>query len=373
VAKSKLEDRGPVRIGIVGTGVISGAYLNAAKAFRQVKVTACADLVPDNARRRAEEFKIRACEVDELLADPDIDLVLNLTIPQSHVPVSLRAVEAGKHAYSEKPLGLSVREAKRLLDAAAARGVRVGCAPDTFLGAGQQSARKAIDDGLIGEPIGGTAFIMIPGHESWHPNPEFYYQPGGGPVFDMGPYYLTALVNLLGPIKSVVSFGRKSFNHRVVGNGPKQGKKFKVEILTHFTALLEFLSGPVVTFGASFDVQSHTHGPIEIYGTKGSLQVPDPNQFPGAVRIFPRWNRWGDLHPVHGYGDSDYRMLGVAEMASAIRHNLPHRASDRLALHVLEVMEAIVEGSKQPRVTRIRSRCERPRPLATIAQGGDLR
>jgi predicted dehydrogenase len=284
----------PLQVGIIGAGYISAAYLRAARFFEQMKVVVCADLNPVAAEVRAREFGIKSCSVEALLEDGSVELVLNLTLPQVHVPVCLRAVDAGKHVYSEKPLGLSVAEVEPLLDAARSHGVRVGCAPDTFLGAGQQTARQLIDEGAIGTPIGGTAFVLLPGHERWHPNPAFYYQTGGGPVFDMGPYYLTALVNLLGPIEHLVSCGRKAFSQRTIGSGPRQGESFPVEIQTHFSVLLEFRSGPVVILNASFDVQGHSHVPIEIYGTEGTLQVPDPNTFGGPVRGGTEWRRCAD-------------------------------------------------------------------------------
>src|SRR5260370_11663274 len=270
-------------IGIVGSGFISGAYLRAAQDFPDMRFVAWSDVNSGAAEEKAHEFRIQALSVEELLANSEIDLVLNLTVPQSHGTVSLRAIEAGKHVYSEKPLSVSVKEAKELLSAADAKAKRVGVAPDTFLGGGQQTARALIDDGKIGMPIGGTAFILLPGHEHWHPNPDFFYQPGGGPVFDMGPYYLTALVNLLGPIRRGISIGRRTLDNPGIQSGPRQVERNPVPILTRFNALLEFQVSPIVSFHASFDVQNHTHSPIEIYGTDGTLQVPDPNTFGGPV------------------------------------------------------------------------------------------
>jgi predicted dehydrogenase len=362
----------PIRVGIVGAGYISAAYLRAAKDFREIAVVSCADALQTNAETRAKEFGLRAQNVDELFEDKSIDLVLNLTTPQSHVPISLQALKIGKHVYSEKPLGLSTEETGQLLEAAHRNNVRLGCAPDTFLGGGQQTARKLIDDGAIGQPLGGTAFVLTPGPESWHPNPQFYYQTGGGPVFDMGPYYLTALINLLGPITRVTSIARRSFVERVFGAGPKKGEKFAVEIPTHFNALLEFEQGAIISFHASFDVQGHSHLPIEIYGTEGSLQIPDPNYFGGRVRLLRRGASWTEMPLTHGYNDRNYRILGVAEMAAAIRTNRPHRASDRIAFHGVEVMEAIVTGGSAGQPVLINSRCERPRALEPLPRLGTL-
>jgi predicted dehydrogenase len=362
----------PIRVGIVGAGYISAAYLRAAKDFREISMVSCADVLRTNAETRAKEFGLRAQNVDELFEDKSIDLVLNLTTPQSHVPISLQALKIGKHVYSEKPLGLSTVETRQLLEAAHQNNVRLGCAPDTFLGGGQQTARKLIDDGAIGQPLGGTAFVLTPGPESWHPNPQFYYQTGGGPVFDMGPYYLTALINLLGPITRVTSIARRSFVERIFGAGPKKGEKFAVEIPTHFNALLEFEQGAIISFHASFDVQGHSHLPIEIYGTEGSLQIPDPNFFGGRVRLLRRGASWTEMPLTHGYNDRNYRILGVAEMAAAVRTNRPHRASDQIAFHTVEVMEAIVTGGSSGQPVLINSRCERPRALEPLPRLGTL-
>jgi predicted dehydrogenase len=362
----------PIRVGIIGAGYISGAYLKAAKNFPELAILNCADAQQTNADKRGEEFGLKVQSVDELLQDKTIDLVLNLTTPQSHVPISLQALEAGKHVYSEKPLGLSIEETAPLLEAAHRNNVRLGCAPDTFLGGGQQTVRKLIDDGAIGKPLGGTAFVLTPGPESWHPNPQFYYQTGGGPVFDMGPYYITALINLLGPVTRVTSIARRGFVERIFGAGPKKGEKFAVEIPTHFNALLEFEQGAIISFHASFDVQGHSHLPIEIYGTDGSLQIPDPNYFGGRVRLLQRGGSWADMPLTHGYNDRNYRILGVAEMAAAIRENRLHRASDQIAFHTVEIMEAIVTGGSSGKPVSINSHCERPRALEPLPRLGTL-
>jgi predicted dehydrogenase len=361
-----------LRVGILGAGYISGAYLKAAKNFPDLAIVSCADAVRSNAEKRGEEFGLEIQGVDELLQDQAIDLVLNLTTPQSHFAVTSQGLKAGKHVYSEKPLALNRGDAAELSKTAHEQKVRLGCAPDTFLGGGQQTARKLIDDGAIGKPLGGTAFVLSHGPESWHPSPEFYYQTGGGPVFDMGPYYITALVNLLGPVTRVTSIARRSFAERLFGAGPRKGEKFPVEIFTHFNALLEFEQGAVISFHASFDVHGHSHLPIEIYGTDGSLQIPDPNFFGGPVRLLEKGDRWTDVPLTHGFGDGNYRILGVADMASAIRSNRPHRASDKIALHTVEVMEAIVSGGESGGGVPVNSRCERPQALQPIARFGVL-
>jgi predicted dehydrogenase len=362
----------PIRVGIIGAGYISAAYLKAAQNFPELAMVSCADALPANAEKRGEEFGLKVQSVDELLQDETVDLILNLTTPQNHLQVSSQGLEAGKHVYSEKPLALNREGAEALSQTARRHKVRLGCAPDTFLGGGQQTARKLIDEGAIGKPLGGTAFVLTPGPESWHPSPEFYYQAGGGPVFDMGPYYITALINLLGPVTRVTSIARRSFAHRVFGAGPRKGQKFAVEILTHFNALVEFAQGAIISFHASFDVQGHSHLPIEIYGTDGSLQIPDPNFFGGPVRLLEKGGRWVDMPLTHGFGDGNYRILGVADMASAIRANRPHRASDEIALHTVEVMEAIVSGGESGVPVPVLSHCERPRALQPLPRFGLL-
>jgi predicted dehydrogenase len=361
----------PKRVGIIGAGYISAVYLKS--TFPQFKIVACADAIPENANVRAKDFGIKAMSVNDLLADPSIEVILNLTIPQSHVPVSRAAVDAGKHVYAEKPIGLSREEAQPLLDAAAAKGLRVGSAPDTFLGGGHQTARKLVDEGAIGQPIGGAAFFMYGGPESWHPSPEFLYQRGAGPVLDMGPYYVTALVNLLGPVKNVLSTGRNTQPKRIIGSGPRQGTEFTVEVLTYVTAILEFHSGAAVNLTVSFDVSGHTHPPIEIYGTGGSLQVPDPNFFGGNVRLIRPGGKWTDVAHSHSYGDGNYRGIGLADMAAAMVTGTPHRASGDLAYHVLEVLQAIVTKAAGDTSFEIKSTCERPRPLAAIHPVPDFR
>src|SRR5271155_662767 len=260
-----------VKVAVIGCGNISAAYLKAAKTFPILDIVALSDLNLGAAEMRAAEFGLPARPVDALLADPAVEIVLNLTVPKAHVEVGLRAIAAGKHVHSEKPLGIAVAEARRLIEAAAAKGLRLGCAPDTFLGGAHQTARRAVDEGLIGRPIGGAAFFMCPGHERWHPNPGFYYLAGGGPMLDMGPYYITNLVNLLGPVASVSGVATRTRSERVVTSQPLAGARIPVEVPTHVTGTLMFVSGAAITMTMSFDVSRHRHGPIELYGEAGSL------------------------------------------------------------------------------------------------------
>jgi predicted dehydrogenase len=353
-----------VGVGVIGCGNISSAYLTAARKFRILEIIALSDANPAVAEARAAEFDLQARPVDRLLADPAVEIVLNLTVPKAHVEVGLKAIAAGKHVHSEKPLGVAVAEARKLIAAAAAKGLRVGCAPDTFLGGAHQAARKCIDEGLIGRPIGGTAFFMCPGHESWHPNPEFYYLAGGGPMLDMGPYYITDLVNLLGPVASVSGLATRIRSERSVESKPRAGTRIPVEVATHVTGTLLFASGAAVSMTMSFDVPKHKHVPIEIYGEAGSLIVPDPNHFGGRVEFAAAREEWREIPVQNGYADGNYRIIGVADLAHAIRANRPHRASGSLAFHVLEVMEAFQTSSDAGAAATIATRPERPAPLA---------
>ena len=361
-----------VGIGVIGCGTISSAYLASAKKFPILDIVALSDADPAAAEARAAEHGIPARSVDAVLSDPLVEIILNLTVPKAHVEVGLKAIAAGKHVYSEKPLGVALAEARALIDAAAARVLRVGCAPDTFLGGAQQTARQCVDEGLIGRPIGGTAFFMCPGHERWHPNPGFYYLGGGGPMLDMGPYYVTALVNLIGPVASVSGVATRMRPERIITSQPLAGTRLPVEVATHVTGTLLFASGAAVTVTMSFDVARHKHVPIELYGETGSLIVPDPNYFGGKIEFASASEDWREIETRHAYADSNYRILGVADMAQAIRAGRPHRASGALALHVLEVMEAFQTSSDAGRAIGISSRPERPAPMPDSLAAGEL-
>lgn len=363
----------PVKVGIVGCGAISGIYLKNARTLKMIEVVACADLVLERAKARAEEFGVpKACTVDELLADPSIELVVNLTVPQAHAEVALRAVRAGKSVYNEKPLTVERDEAKLLLKEAKERGVLVGAAPDTFLGAGLQTCRKLIDEGWIGEPVGASAFMLIPGHEFWHPDPVFYYKRGGGPMFDMGPYYLTALVNLIGPVRRVTGSTRITYPERTILSKPKYGQKITVETPTHIAGVMDFANGAIGTIVTSFDVWGGNVPHIEIYGTEGTLSAPDPNLFGGPVRVRKKGSwEWQEVPLTHGYS-GNCRGLGIADMAYALRTGRPHRANGELAYHVLDIMHAFEEASTQGRHIVLESGCERPAPLPEGLPLGEL-
>lgn len=354
-----------VKVGIIGCGNISASYFKFCKMFPDViEVTACADLDIARAKARAEEFDVRALTVDELLADPDIEIVINLTIPAAHAQVNLKVLEHGKHVYVEKPITAEREEGKRVLELAAAKGLRVGSAPDTVLGAGIQTCRKLIDDGAIGQPLSATAFMMGGGHESWHPDPEFYYKKGGGPLLDMGPYYLSALIQCLGPIKAVTSVAKITRKERIITSEPKKGTVIEVETPTHISSVLDFHNGATGTMIMSFDVPGGHHLPnIEIYGSEGSIRVPDPNNFNGEILLRKNGEKeWQSISYTHPYDDAG-RGLGVAEMANAIRNNRTHRANGDVAYHVLDVMHSILESSESRQHIQVQSSCERPEAM----------
>ena len=352
-----------VGIGVIGCGNISTKYLEALKHFPMVELRAVADMRSAAAEKRGAEFGVPGLRVDQMLRRDDIEIVVNLTVPLAHTDVSLAVLNAGKHVHSEKPLGINTMEARKVMDLAAQKNLRVGCAPDTFLGGGHQTARKLIDDGAIGKPVAGSAFFGCPGHESWHPAPGFYYLRGGGPMLDMGPYYITDLVQLLGPVAGVMGSTSRPRAERVVTSQPMNGALIPVEVDTHVAGTLEFESGAIVSITMSFDVPQHTHSPIEIHGDKASLLVPDPNKFGGEVRIARPRGAWETVALSHGHAEGEFRSIGVADMAAAILADRPHRASGALAFHVLEVMEAFQISSQEGRRVAIESRVERPAPL----------
>lgn len=354
----------PVNVGVIGCGNISGIYLQAGQKFEILNISACADLDLARAAEQAERYGIpRACSVEELLADPAIDLVINLTVPQAHASVALAALEAGKHVYNEKPLAIERADARKLLDLARERGLRVGCAPDTFLGGGLQTCRELIDAGAIGTPVGATGFMMSRGPERWHPNPDFFYQRGAGPMFDMGPYYLTAMVTLLGPVRRVTGSAQISFPQRPISSQPHYGEVIEVNTPTFISGVLDFASGAVGTLITTFDVWAAQLPRIEIYGSDGTLSLPDPNTFGGPVRL-RRANEteWEDLPLTHEYAENS-RGLGVADLAYGVRTGRAHRASGELAFHVLDIMHAFHEASQQGQHILLESSCAIPAAL----------
>ena len=363
-------------VGIIGAGNISAAYLRLAPLFRNLEVRAIADILPEAAKKRAEEYKVAAQTPDELLKNSEIDVVVNLTIPATHFAITKDILSAGKHAYSEKPFVLSVEEGIQIKALAEEHKLKVGSAPDTFLGGSHQQARSIIDSGKVGRIASGTMHVMSRGMEHWHPNPDFFFQPGGGPILDLGPYYITDLISLVGPIKRVSAFtGMARAEREVTAEGPYKGTFIKVGTPTTIHAILEFHSGAIITLGASWDVASHGHHNIELYGTEGSVYVPDPNFFAGTISLTEKGSDYRAVEtggeafgaanwPFGGpFTRANYRMLGVADLVDAAAKGREPRCSGRLAAHVVEVMESILVSAAEKRFIRVRSGVERPAPL----------
>jgi predicted dehydrogenase len=362
----------PVGVGIVGLGAISGQYLKSLRALSTLRLVAVADLAAQLSSAVADDLDgVRALSVDALIADPDVDVVVNLTPPAGHAQIALAAIAAGKSVYIEKPLAMTVAEGQEIVDAATRAGVRVGAAPDTVLGTGVQTARRALDAGVIGTPTAAVATFLCAGHESWHPNPDFYYVAGGGPLLDMGPYYITALVTLLGPVDSVVGAGNRARTTRTIGSGPRRGEEIPVHVQTHVSGILTHASGALSTLTMSFDAAATQAAPIEVHGSRGSLIVPDPNNFDGAVRHHALdGGGWESLPVSAGYSTGG-RGLGVAELMTAPDVS-DVRTSGTLALHVLDVMESVLRAAQEGGAMDITSRAERPRPVALSPEPGVL-
>lgn len=342
-----------MRVGVIGVGVISSQYFDSLQKLPGLRLVAVADVNEARAAEVAAERGVAALSVDELLASPEVDVVLNLTIPAAHVDVATRALSAGKHVYGEKPLGLAPAEAEPMLALAAERGLRVGSAPDTVLGTGIQTARQTLDEGAVGQPVAAFVHWTSPGHELWHPAPQFYYQQGGGPLFDMAPYYLSALITLFGPVVRVSGVATRSSRERSVMVGARAGSVFPVDVDTHVSAILEHANGVTATMTVSFEVWASRAPLFEVYGTQGTIAVPDPNRFSDPVEVYTASSReWTSVPVAAGYADAG-RGYGLADMARAIQTDRPHRASGELAFHVLEIMDAVLRASAEHRVIEL--------------------
>ena len=361
-------------IGIIGCGNISATYFGLSPMFKGIEVRAGADINMDAAKARAKQYGVRAETIADLLKAKDIDIVVNLTVPAAHYEVSKQIIDAGKHVYSEKPFVLSVKDGQDLQKRAAKKGLRIGSAPDTFLGGSHQLARHLIDSGKLGKITSGTLHIMNHGMEHWHPNPDFFFLPGGGPVLDLGPYYIADLINLIGPVKRVAALTTIPAKERTISSKPRKGEKLKVETPTTILALLEFENGAAVTLNASWDVWAHGHSPIELYGEEGSLFIPDPNFFGGEVRYtkqgkpvirVAKWEHpFGVPNQQHGEGPmANYRTAGLADMALAILAGRPHRCSQEVALHAVDVMTGILRSGETGKFVSMVTTCERPAAL----------
>ena len=368
-------------IGLIGCGNIAETYFRAQDYFNNIKFVACADKFPEVSKKCADQYNIKSLTVDEIIHDTNVDVILNLTIPQAHYEISKLALVAGKHVYSEKPMSIKYDEANELVNLAKDNNLYIGNAPDTFLGGGGQVARKFVDDGDIGKVLTGNFIFAFPGVQEFHPNPESWFQSGGGPVIDMGPYFFTTLVNLLGPVKNVRSRGKKFADQREYLVGPKKGKSFNVDISTSVMLDIEFANEAIVQGFISFDVQNHARNHMELYGTKGSLVVPDPNMFGGPVllsrELGSEWQEFsvedkylGKTNIINHSGrsneapkQSNYRGVGLSEMIYSIENNIQHRCNGNLALHVLDIIESTIIASETKKEVSLRSTCEQPKPL----------
>lgn len=358
-------------VGIIGCGNISSAYMSLGPLFKGIQVLACADINLEAAQARAEEYSIDAHSVDDLLARDDIAIVVNLTVPAAHFEICSKILDAGKHVYSEKPFVLSKAEGEALIKKANASGLRIGSAPDTFLGGSHQLARHLIDTGRVGKILSGTAVVQSHGAESWHPNPDFFYLPGAGPVLDIGPYYIANLVQLIGPVKEVMAMSSSGSSTRTIGSGPREGEQVPVKTPTTIHSILRFESGAQITLLTSWDVWSQSHANMELYGENGSLFIPDPNFFGGDVRFteqqedqpLPSWDHPFSINNYEDDKQANYRGAGLSDMAIAITENRPHRCSAEFAHHVVDVMTSILEAGESGKTVPVTTDCERPEPF----------
>ena len=373
-----------MNIGIIGCGNISTTYLGLAPLFKGLQVVAVADMNMEAATARAAEYKVQAQTVDDLLANPDVGLVINLTIPAAHYDITRRAVEAGKHVYSEKPVVLTLAEGVALRDLAMAKGVRIGSAPDTFLGGAHQQVRQMIDDGAIGRVTAGGCAFMGPGMEMWHPTPHFFFQPGAGPMLDMGPYYIGNLINFLGPIRRVGALTSSAHTSRTVTSQPNAGQVIPVNTPTNIHALLEFVNGATINLSVSWDVKAHKRVNMELYGTEGSLFAPDPNFFGGVIEMAGADGKIAAVagwdHPLsktnqdHGRGPlANYRMAGVADMVAAIAEGRDHRCSFERSLHAVDAMTAALTSGETGQFVTLTTTCTRPEALGPEAAAALLK
>ncbi len=364
-----------MNIGLVGCGNISDTYFEAQNIFNNLKIIACADIIQELADNKANKFKIKSYSVDSLLKNEDVELVLNLTIPSSHKEIILKSLEHGKHCYSEKPLAMNFKDGLEIRELSKKNKLFVGCAPDTFLGAAGQKARKLIEDNSIGKVVLGTFNIMSHGMEDWHPNPDFFFKPGGGPVFDLGVYYLTQLINLNGPITSVIATNATVSDTRIITSKPRYGEKISVETPTTLIGTLEFYNNSKIQFFCSWDIWKHSHSNIELYGQEGSMILPDPNFFSGDIFLSKKNNEWKKIvnnemllgvpnkTDNQGIKIANYRGIGLSDMVNSIENKKDFRCSLDLSLHVLEIMEGIILSAKNKSQVNITTKPIQPNPL----------
>ena len=361
-----------MRVGIIGCGNISETYFNCQNIYNNFKIISCSDIDIDIAKKSAEKFNVKAQSVEDLLSNSEIDLIINLTIPSAHKEVIINSLNAGKHCFSEKPLAMNFDEGKEIYQLSKEKKLYVGCAPDTFLGAAGQRARQLLENNEIGEVVLGTFNIMSHGMEHWHPNPDFFFKPGAGPVFDLGVYYITQLVNLIGPVKSISSLSGTATPERIITSEPRNGEKIKVETPTTLMGTLEFHNNAKIQFFCSWDVWKHQHSTIELYGLEGSMIIPDPNFFSGDILISKKDGDWQQINNDHkllgipnqsednGTKIANYRGIGLADMIDAIDNHRQARCSLDLAVHVLEVMEGIIKSAKDKEIYNLKTETSQP-------------
>ena len=361
-----------MRVGIIGCGNISETYFECQNLFNNFNVVACADINIEAAKNSAEKYNVKAFSVDDILANDDIDVIINLTIPSAHKEIIMKSLNAGKHCFSEKPLAMNYNEGLEISELASSKNLYVGCAPDTFLGAAGQKARSLIEDKKIGDVVLGTFNLMSHGMEHWHPNPDFFFKPGAGPVFDVGVYYITQLVNLIGPIKSISSLSGTATLERTITSEPRNGEKIKVETPTTLMGTLEFHNNAKIQFFCSWDVWKHKHSTIELYGLEGSMIVPDPNFFSGDILISHKEEDWQVINndkmllgipnktDNNGYKIANYRGIGLSDMINAISNKRQSRCSLDLAVHVLEAMEGIIKSSDERVIYNMKTKPNQP-------------
>ena len=367
-----------MKVGIIGCGNISETYFKCQKIFNNFEIIACADLNIEFSDKSAEKFNVKAQTVDDILLNNEIDLILNLTIPSAHKEIIIKSLNAGKHCFSEKPLAMNMKEGMQILKLSNEKKLYVGCAPDTFLGAAGQNARKLIEDNKIGEVVLGTFNLMSHGMEHWHPNPDFFFKPGAGPIFDVGVYYITQLINLIGPVKSISSISVTATKERIITSEPRKGEKIKVETPTTLMGTLEFHNNAKIQYFCSWDVWKHKHSTIELYGLDGSMIIPDPNFFSGDILISKKEADWqiinndnmllGSPNKTDNDGSkiANYRGIGLSDMIDGIKNKRQARCSLDLSLHVLEVMEGILKSSKEKKIYSLKTRPLQPKILDEI-------
>ncbi len=368
------------KVGLVGCGHIAETYFRAQKYFNNIKIIKCADINNEVAKKCASKYGIKSLSVNEIFNDKEVEIILNLTIPKAHYKVAKKALLHNKHVYSEKPMAINLKDGKELLKIAKKNKLYIGNAPDTFLGGGNQKSKELLEKNEIGKINLGNAIFAFPGIQSYHPNPEpWFAQKEGGPVIDMGPYYLTALVNLLGPAKEVSGSIMRGVNYRTIGIGPKKGKNFKVECPTTYLSTLVFKNNTIIRLTLSFDVIAHKRNHIELYGNKGSLIVPDPNMFGGSVytckKMGNSWKKYKtekmslgkinirtkSLRANESPTNANYRGAGLAEMAYCIENKKKHRCSGELSLHVLDIIQSTMKACKTGKKQKIKTICKIPK------------